>query len=473
MTGAQVAARHRGADAADMGDFSPIANAAGLTGHGLAELRRVALDVTATGLRAADPGAAVNGQVAVDGHMLRVAGRSFDLDAFDSVVVLGAGKATMPVAAALEVKLGDRISRGLVVRRVGEVSGLRRVEVIDADHPIPSQASLTAGQRLLELARSCGPRDLVITAFTGGSSALACVPPDGVTLAAKQALHTLLLDSGASIAEVNAVRKHVSAVKGGRLAAQLGGATIVNLTLSDVVGDAVDLICDLVVQDTTEVSDAVAVLERYGLWDAVSPQIRRHLSSAEAASPSLSGADITTAMLVTGSMVAAQMADRVRALGRQAVVLGSTLEGDAVSLGRLLGSLARESAVNGQPFAAGSVLVAAGGEATVAIQRSGGITVGSGGPNQELALAFAGAIDGHDAPIAGVFVDSDGSDGGTRAAGGCVDSETMRCADQLGVDVPAAIARHDSTTALERIGDLVLTGPTGTNISDLIVVVTS
>jgi glycerate 2-kinase len=240
--------------------------------------------------------------------------------------------------------------------------------------------------------------------------------------------------------------------------------------LSDVVGDAVDLICDLVVQDTTEVADAVRVLERYELWDAVGPQIRRHLSGAEAASPSLGDADITTCMLVTGSIVAARMAERVRALGCRPVVLGSTLEGDAVSLGRLLGSMAGESGVHGEPFAPGSVLVAAGGEATVAIRRAVGTTVGSGGPNQELALAFACAVGGHDVPIAGVFIDSDGSDGGTRAAGGCVDSETITCADRAGVDVPAALTSHDSTTALEGLGDLVLTGPTGTNISDLIVV---
>jgi glycerate-2-kinase len=344
------------------------------------------------------------------------------------------------------------------------------VTVLDADHPVPTRASLDAGRRLLDAAAQCDERDIVITAFTGGSSALACAPPDGVSFEAKQQLHRALLDSGATIAEVNAVRKHVSALKGGRLAARLGGATIVNLTLSDVVGDALDLICDVVVPDTTTVEDAVAVLDSYQLWTEIDPEIRRHLDTESAESPSLVGLDITSCMLVTGSSVLVRMAERVREIGWQPVVLGSTLEGEASSLGGLLGSLASESSSHHKPFSPGSMLIAAGGEATVSIQRGTDVEVGSGGPNQEVALSFARAIAGRDGAIAGVFIDSDGSDGGTPAAGGCVDSDTAARAAALGVDIGTAITCHDSSAALERLRDVVLTGPTGTNISDLIVV---
>jgi glycerate-2-kinase len=347
---------------------------------------------------------------------------------------------------------------------------LQHIDILDADHPVPSEASLEGGRRLAELASSCGPGDLLITAFTGGSSALACLPPEQIGFVAKQALHSLLLDSGASIAEINTVRKHVSQIKGGRLAVRAGGAHIVNLTLSDVVGDAVDLICDVVVQDTTDPAGAIDVLHRYGLWESVAPEIRAHLQTPEAASPSLAGLDITTCVLVTGASVVDCMADRVRALGRTPVVLGSSLAGDAAAIGGLLGSLACESSLLGRPFTGGSVLVAAGGEATVSINRRPGVAVGSGGPNQEIALAFARAVGDGRARVAGAFVDSDGSDGGTDAAGGCVDGSTKRCATDLSIDLDARIAGHDSLATLDQLGDLILTGPTGTNISDLVVV---
>jgi glycerate 2-kinase len=455
---------------ASSGDLAPIANSAVLLDHGLTDLRHVTLDVVAAGLRAADPGLAVDRFVEVDGGFLRVAGRSFDLDAARSIVLLGAGKASLSIAVALERMLGERISGGLITRRSGASGELRHVEVMDADHPVPSEASLAAGRRLVELASACGPGDLLITAFTGGSSALACLPPDGVPFDAKASLHALLLDSGASIGEVNTVRKHVSAIKGGRLAACAAGATIVNLTLSDVVGDAVDLLCDVMVQDTTDAAAAIAVLERYGLWNDIAPQIRTHLASPAAESPSLADLDITTCVLVTGSTVVEGMAERVRAIGWTPVVLGSALEGDAGGLGRFLGTLATESSARGRPFAPGSVLVAAGGEATVAIDRHAGGVVGSGGPNQEVALGFAQLVWGDRAQVAGVFVDSDGSDGGTEAAGACVDSTTVLRAATLGIDVDAALARHDSTAVLEQLGDIVMTGSTGTNISDLLVV---
>jgi glycerate 2-kinase len=461
-----------GAMAVGMGDLarSPslaaITNAPPLLDHGDKHIRRIVLEVVAAGLRAADPGGAARLAVRVDGTAMQLAGRSFDLDAFRSVVVLGAGKASLPIAMALEAILGERISGGLIVRRRGTDGSLDRIELMDADHPEPTEASLAAGHRLAEIARRLGPGDLVITAFTGGSSSLVCLPPAGVSFEAKRQLNSLLLRSGASIAEINAVRKHVSALKGGRLAAGLRGATIVNLTVSDVVGDAVDLLCDPAVQDSTDPSAAVKVLHRYGLWPEVAPQVRAHLAKPQADSPSLEGADITTKVLVNGADVLDAMARRVRALGWQPVLLGSAIEGDAASLGGFLGALASQPAARGGPFRSGSVLIAAGGEATVAL-RGREPMLGRGGPSQEVALGFARAV-GHAATaVAGAFVDSDGSDGGTDAAGGCVDALTAERAKAVGLDLNDAIARHDSGAALRLLGDLVITGPTGTNVSDL------
>jgi len=448
-------------------DLLPISNARQLLDHGLPGLRRLVLDVVASGIRAASPAAAVDRLVELRGSVLHAGGHRFDLDAMRSVVVIGAGKASLSIARALDAKLGDRISGGLVVCRRGASGVLRHVEVLEADHPIPSRASLAAGQRLIEAASAVRPGDLVITAFTGGSSALACAPAEGVSFEAKQNLHGLLLASGAPIAEVNAVRKHVSALKGGRLAAQMQGATLLNLTMSDVPSGLPDLMCDPVVQDTSDVADAIAILKQYGLWDDVGPEVWRHLESPLARSPILNGhAAVTTVVLMSGADVVAKMAARAGALGCEPVVLGSTFEGEAVHLGGLLGSLARESSAGGGAFRPGSLLVGAGGESTVTMPRHSA-PARLGGPNQELALGFARAIGRGRAAVAGVFVDSDGSDGGTDAAGACADSLSATRATECELDLRAAMLEHDSYRSLQLLGDLVITGPTGTNVADL------
>jgi glycerate-2-kinase len=447
-----------------------IGNSRQLLDHGLADLRRVALDVIAGGLLAADPGLAVDRLFRLDGPLLRAGDRCFDLDKARSVTLLGAGKASLAIAESLTRKLGDRIDRGLIVTSRGTGCRLGQVEVTEADHPVPSAASLEAARRLAALAEGLGPGDLLITAFTGGSSALASLPPDRVAFASKQRLHALLLESGASIAEINSVRKHVSAIKGGRLAERAAGAAILNLTVSDVVGDSVDLLCDPVVQDTSSTSAAIAVLRRYGLWSEVSADIRSHLCDEQSESPALGDEDLATVVLITGAGVVSRMEERVLALGWRPAVLGSQIEGEASSLGGFLGALAAESSIGGQPFTPGTVLLAAGGEATVTFRRSATPAEGSGGPNQEMALAFARAAARGRAAVAGAFLDSDGSDGGTDAAGGCVDSTTASRAEQLRLNLEDAIAGHDTNSPLSRLGDLIRTGPTGTNISDIWVV---
>jgi glycerate 2-kinase len=457
-------------DASGAGPGTVIGNSRQLLDHGLTELRRVALDVIAAGLVAADPGRAVDRLVRLDGPLLWAGDRCYDLDKARSVTLLGAGKASLAVAESLMRKLGDRIDGGLIVTSRGTGRSLGQVDVAEADHPVPSAASLEAARRLVALADDLGPGDLLITAFTGGSSALACLPPDGVLFASKQRLHALLLESGASIAEINAVRKHVSAIKGGRLAERAAGAAILNLTVSDVVGDHVDLLCDPVVQDTSTTSSAIAVLRRHGLWSEVAPDIRNHLCDERSQSPALNGQDLTTIVLIAGAGVVGRMEERVQALGWRPAVLGSRIEGEAASLGGFLGTLAAESSVAGTPFTPGTVLLAAGGEATVTFRRPATEAAGHGGPNQELALAFARAAARGRAAVAGAFVDSDGSDGGTDAAGGCVDSATAPRAEQIRLGLDDAITGHDSNSALSRLGDLIRTGPTGTNISDLWVI---
>jgi glycerate-2-kinase len=309
--------------------------------------------------------------------------------------------------------------------------------------------------------------DLVIACFTGGSSALASLPPNGVTFEDKRRLHEVLLGSGMPISDVNTVRKHVSTVKGGRLAADIAPARIVNLTISDVAGDVHDLITDPSVQDTSTVGDAIAVLNDYGIWDQVPASIIEHLRSPAAESPDLSGIEIHTSMLVTGIGVCEAMVAEARNRGYKPVILTTTLEGEAREMGRFIADMARSSGVAGYPFEPGTVLLGCGGENAVTTAGKG--SFGDGGPGQEATLAAALTFPG--CQIASLFMDTDGSDGGTDAAGGICDGRTAERAFETGLDLRQALLGHTSREPLRRLGDLIDTGATGTNVNDLFVTV--
>jgi glycerate-2-kinase len=419
--------------------------------------------VADAGLAACDPGRAVDRLVALSDDAIEIGGVVYPLAPGAGVLVLGAGKASLPIAAALEGRLGDRLRAGAVVVRDGAAGALERIEILAADHPLPSARSEHAARRLIEVARGARPDDLVLACFTGGSSALVCAPPAGVTLDEKRDLHRRLLAAGLPVLAINAVRKHVSDIKGGRLARVLDGRRVVNLTVSDVVGDHLDAITDPTVADTTTSADAERVLRDAGLWDAVAPSIRAHLQSAGAASPALDGGAIDTVMLAAGATACDAMAAAAAAQGYAPVVLSTALEGEARELGRTLGTLARESARHGRPFASPAMLLGCGGETTVTLHRG---AFGDGGPNQEVALAFALALDGA-ALTAGIFLDTDGSDGGTAIAGALVDGGTAGRAAALGLDLAAGLRAHRASAPLEALGDTVRIGPTGTNVNDL------
>ena len=434
-----------------------------LLSHGAVELRAAVLHVVEAGLAACDPGDAVERLVSMDGDAVTVDGVQYPLGD-GRLIVLGAGKATLSAAAALERAIGDRIDTGLIVVQRGVEHGLGRIEVVEADHPLPTEASRAAAGRLVETARAVGPGDLVLCCFTGGSSALACLPADGVTLEEKRDLHRLLLRSGATIAEVNAVRKHVSALKGGRLAQAMGAGRIVNLTVSDVPGDALDAITDPTVADTTTAADAIAVLRAHGLWEEVAESVRRHLGSPAAESPALAGAAIRTVVLVHGETACTAMAARASDLGLRPIVLSTRLEGESREVGATLVDLGRESARTGRPFAAPCMLIGCGGETTVTIRN--GAPFGAGGPNQEAALGAALRLRG-EAAIAAAFLDTDGADGGSAAAGALVDGQTAVRAASAGIDLRAALLEHASGSVLRELDDLIVTGPTGTNVNDM------
>lgn len=429
----------------------------------------MALEIAASGLDAADPASALVRQVHLEGDDLVLPRRRLNLRHFEHVWIVGAGKATGPLASALEEMLGERLSGGLVVVPEGGTPRTQsRLTWVEAQHPVPGEGSFAAGRQLLDFATSVSDRDIVLSTVTGGSSALATAPRRGISDSEKQLMHRHLLGCGADIRDINTVRKHLSLIKGGRLAAAMCPKVIVNFTVSDVAGDPVEYICDLTVQDRGCSQDAIEVLEKYDLWRVVPPAVRSVLTDdAENCLPDLSDIEIETILLVTGETVCQAMLRRAEALGVGSVILGTAFSAPASAFGTVLANLATEVLTNGRPFRPPVALVACGGESTVAVPET---LFGAGGPNQEVALSAAVSLAGYKGVVV-MAMDSDGSDGGTEAAGGIVDGSSAGLAARKGIDVRRALVQHDSGRVLDVIGDRVVTGRTGTNVNDLLVVV--
>jgi glycerate-2-kinase len=448
-----------------------VENRARLVDHGERELRATALDLAEVALAALSPAAGLRRCVAFDGEHLMAGGRSYDLSAADRLVVLGAGKASAEAALALEQLLGPRLAGGVVVvpRSAGVMT--QRVTLLAADHPIPGRASIAGARALLRQARELGERDLAVCVFTGGSSALASLPAAGIPAADKIRLHQLLLASGMSVVEINTVRKHVSMIKGGRLARAIAPAPILNLTVSDVVGDPLDCITDPTVQDTSTVADALSALGQWELLDRIPGPVRDYLvNGADAESPDLGDADIATVLVVRGEDGSQAVVQAAASRGLSGLPLGGSLEGEAATVGRVLATLAREARARGPASAPGTVMVACGGESTVSLGSGAGQLFGKGGPSQEAAIGAAMALDGVPGIVA-MFADTDGSDGGTPVAGGLVDWSTSERARQRGMSLRKALVTHEATAILQACEDAIVTGMTRTNANDLVLIV--
>lgn len=439
-----------------------VRNKEALCRRGRVTLRRTALEIAEAGLVALDPQRALRTSLDRDGDNLVVAGTSHYLNR--RVHLLGAGKATLAVATALEELLGETLDGGIIIVPESHSRALERTTVLVGDHPFPGEQSTRAGRQIMEYASSIGPDDLVVCAFTGGSSALVSVPPESVPESAKRELHAALLMSGLDVIKMNTVRKHVSNVKGGRLAKLLGAAQIINLTVSDVAGDRLDAITDPTVEDTTTSGDAIEVLKDAGLWTEVDQSIRSHLESRDSESPDLDGTAIQTVLAANGMTACEAMGVRAKEIGVGSRVVSTDWEGDAADYGRYLAALA----TRGEPRNRQTVLIGCGGETTVRL--AGKESAGAGGPNQELAVAAALALNGT-RPTALFAIDTDGSDGGTPMAGGLVDDETAALWSAAGIDAMALLSHHRSTRALVEIDQAIDTGPTFTNVNDLFVVV--
>ena len=354
-------------------------------------LKEILTKIFMAGLKAVDPEEAVRRQVDLAGHRLRVSERSYALDRFDRIIVIGAGKGTAPMARALEDILGERLTTGVIIVKYGYGLPLQKIRVLEAGHPVPDQAGLDATQAILAEIEQCTAADLVLCAFSGGGSALTPAPRPPVSFPEKQQTTELLLASGATIEEVNALRKHLSIFKGGQLAKLAYPATVASLLLSDVVGDPLDVIASgPTVPDSSTFADCLKISQRYGLTDRLPAAVLKVLQDGEAGhiadTPKPGDAVFKRVQnLVVGSNRAALLAaaEEARLLGFNVMVLSSFLQGEAREIAQALTAIGKEIVYSDNPLPS-PACVLAGGETTVTI---GGR--GKGGRNQELALAAA------------------------------------------------------------------------------------
>ncbi len=425
-----------------------------------ASLRRAAAQILVRALGAADPYAATLRALALRPDALVAGGRAFRLAPTARVVVVGAGKAAAPMARATEEVLGDRLAAGLVV--------VRRVALREAGHPIPDAAGCSAAREMLGLLSGLGPDDLVIALVSGGGSALLPLPRAGVTFDDIAATTQLLLRSGATITEVNAVRKHLSQIGGGQLARAAAPARVITLVVSDIVGSPLDAIASgPTAPDPTTYADALGILGRYGIADrvpAAAREVLRHGEQGrlpETPKPGDPVFEKAHAAIVADNATAARAAaEEAERIGFHPLLLSTFMEGEAREVGRVLAGIARQIAATGDPVRRPACVVA-GGETTVTVTGPG-----RGGRNQELALAAALALEGIPDVLLVSFA-TDGTDGPTDAAGAVADGTTAARARARGLDPARHLRDNDAYPLLDAVGDLIRTGPTNTNVADL------
>jgi hydroxypyruvate reductase len=439
------------------------------------EARRVALEVLKAGVEAVDPRLAVKGFLKRNGEALRIGSLALDLKAFDRILVVGGGKASGAMAEALEGILGDRISGGFVNVLRGTASDFttKRIVLNEASHPIPDKDGLEGARKILELLKGLDERTLVFCLISGGGSALMPLPAPGISLEDKQSLtQTLVNRTPATIREVNAVRKHISAIKGGQLARAAYPATVVSLILSDIVGDPLDSIASgPTVPDPSTFLDAKEVLDRYGVWASTSDSIRRRIEAGlrgevpETPKPGDKVFERVHNVIVGNNRLAAEAACRkAEEFGYRTLLLSSLIQGEARYVGTVYASIIAEVLASGNPIKRPAVIVA-GGETTVTVRGSG-----KGGRNQELALGASLTLQGLKG-VAMAAIGTDGLDGPTDAAGAIVDGYTIDRARRMGLDPIEFLRNNDSYSFFSALKDLIFTGPTKTNVNDLAVLV--
>jgi len=438
------------------------------------DLKQHARAIFAAALEAVRPAEAVKRNVHLVGEDLKIGRKSYSLSQYRGIYVIGMGKAGASMASAIEDILGDRLAEGIVIVKYGYTAPLRLVRLYEAGHPIPDQAGLAGAREIASLADRTGSDDLVLCLISGGGSALLPLPAEGVSLADKQQTTKLLLECGATINEINALRKHLSAIKGGQLARRIAPAESVSLILSDVIGDDLDVIASgPTVPDGSTFADCARIIDRYGLSgsipSAVADHLRRGTDGAVPETPKAGDPffERTSNLIIGSNIMAVRAAEaRARELGYHTLILSTFIEGETRDVARVHSAIAREILSSGSPVPKPACVIS-GGETTVTIQGDG-----KGGRNQEFALAGAIEIGGFP-DVCLLSGGTDGTDGPTDAAGAVADGRTVSRGARSGLSAADFLDRNDSYHYFEPLGDLLMTGPTNTNVMDVRIMLVS
>ena len=422
------------------------------------------------GLAAVTPIDAVHRYCRLSGETLEIGAKTYDLTQIDHILVVGAGKATAAMSHAVEDILGDRIDQGLISVKYDHTTPLDTIRTIEAGHPLPDANGEDAARQIIDLVLQAGPNDLVIVLISGGGSALLALPADNISLEEKQVTADVLIACGATIHEINTIRKHLSNIKGGRLARAAAPAHVAALILSDVVGDDLDVIASgPTVADRSTYGQCLQIIDRYRLLEQLPDPVVRHLREGlagkihESPKPGDNWRHVNNQIVGNNAQAIAAAREEALSLGYHPLILSTRMEGETRHIAKAHAAIAREVLISGNPVAPPACLLS-GGETTVTIRGTG-----MGGRNQEFALAAAMDIDNAEFTVI-LSGGTDGTDGPTDAAGAIADSSSVSRSIQAGLDIGRHLENNDAYPFFKSLGDLLITGPTQTNVMDLHVV---
>lgn len=436
------------------------------------KLKSDARAIFEAGLKAVDPEVAVHTHLKRSENKLKLNDREYDLTGFENIYVIGMGKAAAAMAKAVEEIIGDELSTGIVNVKYGHTAPLEKIKINEAAHPVPDDSGISGSQEIIELLKKTGEKDLVLCLISGGGSALLPCPAEGLTLEDKQVVTQSLLECGADIHEINSIRKHISAVKGGRLAALVYPSTLISLILSDVIGDNLDVIASgPTVLDTHTFHDCRNIINKYKLNEKVPRRVVDYIErgcNGEIEDTPKADSHVfkhTQNAIVGSNILAVEAAqEKAQELGYKSLILSTFIHGETEEVAKVHTAIAKEINSSGNPVNRPACIIS-GGETTVTIEGKG-----QGGRNQEFVLAAAIDIEG----LGNVVVLSggtDGNDGPTDAAGAIADGTTIKRAKELDLNAYEYLCENNSYNYFKPLGDLLITGPTNTNVMDLRLVV--
>jgi len=439
----------------------------------LDEMKRMAKTIFSKAVSAVDPSKILKNRIRIEkDHLwIRMEGNSektFDLNTFDNIFLVGTGKASNSMAHAIEEIFENRMTKGVITAKYGHLLPLKKTEIIEAGHPIPDQKGYEGAKKIHSLLKMSGAKDLVIFLLSGGGSALLPFPAGGIELKEKQEVTQLLLDCGADIKEINTIRKHISLMKGGWLAKWAYPSTVIGFILSDVVGDQLDVIASgPTVPDPSTFEEAWGILKKYDLLSKISHSIQKHLQLGkegkveETPKPGEVVFERVYNSLIGSNILALCSAEKeAKSLGFNTLILSSSIVGETREAARFHSAIAKEVISSGNPIPKPACILS-GGETTVTIKGNG-----LGGRNQEFALAGALEISGIEKVVL-LSGGTDGTDGPTDATGAVADYTTVQRAKSMGLDPKAHLKNNDAYPFFQKLGDLLITGPTHTNVMDV------